>query len=59
MLDDHKFLNRFEREEPANREAEDTVEEIHIPDYVMLDFASPGGGRYSLDTLYPARGLPR
>ena len=50
---------RSEGQESADKQAEDMVEEMHIPDYVMLDFGSPGGGRYSLDTFYRSRGLLR
>jgi hypothetical protein len=59
MLDKDKVATRPEREEPSNREAMNVVEEIHIPDYAMLDFDFPNEGRYSLDTLYPPRGLLR
>jgi len=59
MLDENEFLTRPYREEPVNRQAEDMVEEIYISDHVMVDFGFPGGGRYSLDSLYPPRGLLR
>jgi hypothetical protein len=59
MLDEDELLTRPYREKPVDRQVEDMVEEIHIPDYVVVDFGFPGGGRYSLDSLYPPRGLLR
>jgi hypothetical protein len=59
MLDENEFLTRPYREEPVDRQAEDMVEEIHRSNYVMVDFGFPGGGRYSLDSLDPPRGLLR
>jgi hypothetical protein len=55
MLDENEFPTRPYREEPVDRQAEDMVEEIHISDYVMVDFGFPGGALPTGLPLSPAK----
>ncbi len=45
MPDEDKAVIQPEREEAPGKDGADAAEEIHIPDYTMLDFSFPGGAR--------------
>ena len=50
MPTDDKDATRPEGEEAPDKHSSAAVEELHIPDYVMLDFGFPEGSRVPAGT---------